>query len=107
MRQRKLTKEEQDEAKADYAELYKYRMTTFAGFGYDFVDKNTFDDSPEERRKFYEELWEAGGFRFWLSTYKDMLFDNDANNEGTSSKQRETNPQFTPSLPSNIPANTN
>lgn len=65
MRQRKLTKEEQDEAKAGYPEMYKYRMTTFAGFGYDFADKNTFDDSPEEREKFFEGLWEEvgiGGF---------------------------------------------
>lgn len=31
MRQRQLTKEEQDEAKKGYADLFKYRMTTFAG----------------------------------------------------------------------------
>lgn len=58
MRQRKLTKEEQDRDKANYRELYKYRMTTFAGFGYDFADRNTFDDSPEEREAFFESLWE-------------------------------------------------
>ncbi|KAK3114675.1 hypothetical protein LTR53_006761 [Teratosphaeriaceae sp. CCFEE 6253] len=79
MRQRKLTKEEQDNAKADYPELYKYRMTTFAGFSYDFVQKNTFDDSEEEREKFFESLWEEGGFKFWLACYKDMLFDKKAN----------------------------
>ncbi|GAB7363660.1 hypothetical protein MBLNU230_g4230t1 [Neophaeotheca triangularis] len=81
MRQRKLTKEEQDREKPNYPELYKYRMTTFAGFGYDFVDRNTFDDTPEERRKFFEGLWEEGGFKFWLATYKDMLFDEKANDE--------------------------
>ncbi|KAK5128491.1 hypothetical protein LTR85_003159 [Meristemomyces frigidus] len=81
MRQRKLTKEEQDKAKSEYPELYKYRMTTFAGFGYDFVDKNTFDDSEEERQQFYEEMWEEGGFKFWLATYKDMLFDKKANEQ--------------------------
>lgn len=60
MRQRKLTKEEQDNAKSEYPELYKYRMTTFAGFGYDFVERNTFDDTEEERQKFYEEMWTEG-----------------------------------------------
>lgn len=60
MRQRKLTREEQQEAKKGYKDLYKYRMTTFAGFGYDFLERGTFDDNDEERQKQYEELWEDG-----------------------------------------------
>jgi hypothetical protein len=32
-------------------------MTTFAGFGYDFAEKNTFDDTEEHREAFFEELW--------------------------------------------------
>lgn len=67
MRQRKLTKEEQDQDKETRAELYRYRMTTFAGFGYDFAEKNTFDDTEEEREAFFEELWQevrsGGGFK--------------------------------------------
>jgi hypothetical protein len=35
-------------------------MTTFAGFPYDFADKNTPDDSDEEREAFYEKLWSNG-----------------------------------------------
>lgn len=60
MRQRKLTKEEQDEAKKSYDQLFKDRMKTFAGFSFDFADKNTFDDTEEERQKFYEDLWDKG-----------------------------------------------
>lgn len=60
MRQRKVTKEEQEQAKENYPDLYKYRMTTFAGFAFDFVDKNTFDDNEEEREKFYQSLWDEG-----------------------------------------------
>lgn len=81
MRQRKLTHEEQDKAKANYPQIYRDRMTTFAGFSYDFADKNTFDDTEEERQKFYEELWAEGGFKYWLGTYKDMLFDKKANDQ--------------------------
>ncbi|KAI6855739.1 FAD/NAD(P)-binding domain-containing protein [Hortaea werneckii] len=81
MRQRKVTKEEQEQAKENYPDLYKYRMTTFAGFAFDFVDKNTFDDNDEEREKFYQSLWDEGGFRYWLATYKDMLFDKKANDQ--------------------------
>ena len=81
MRQRKLTREEQEDAKKKYRELYEYRMTTFAGFSFDFAEKNTFDDSPEEREKFFQHLWDEGGFNFWLATYKDMLFDKKGNEE--------------------------
>ena len=81
MRQRKLTREEQDEAKKKYPQIYRDRLTTFAGFSYDFVEKNTFDDNEEEREKFYESMWEEGGFKFWLATYKDMLFDKKANDQ--------------------------
>ncbi len=41
----------------------------------------TFEDSPEERREFFESLWNRGGNYFWLANYKDCLFDKAANNE--------------------------
>lgn len=67
MQQKPLTKEEQDKRKqSEYEEVFKRRLTTFAGFQYDYVDKNTFDDSPEEREAFYEKMFENGGFEFWL-----------------------------------------
>ncbi|KAH0291233.1 cyclopentanone 1,2-monooxygenase [Aureobasidium namibiae CBS 147.97] len=81
MRQRELTKEEQQEAKSGYPEIYRKRLTTFAGFSYDYIDKNTFDDTEQEREKFFESMWEEGGFRFWLAGYKDLLFDSKANDQ--------------------------
>jgi cation diffusion facilitator CzcD-associated flavoprotein CzcO len=67
MQQKQLTKEEQDKRKqGEYQEIFKKRLTTFAGFQYDYIEKNTFDDSPEEREAFYEKMWENGGFEFWL-----------------------------------------
>ncbi|KAK3710116.1 hypothetical protein LTR37_010547 [Vermiconidia calcicola] len=84
MNQRKLDVAEEDKRKAEgyYEESMKATRNTFAGFDYDFMDKNTFDDSPEEREKIYHKLMvEQGGFRFWLNTYKDMLFVQEANDE--------------------------
>jgi cation diffusion facilitator CzcD-associated flavoprotein CzcO len=84
MHQRPLDPKEEEEKKKDgtyEAEIEKTRHT-FAGFTYDFAEKNTFDDTPEEREKFYHKLMvENGGFQFWLATYKDMLFDLKANEE--------------------------
>ena len=81
MQQKPLTREEQQSRKPKYPEIYKNRMTTFAGFQYDFLQKNTFDDSPEEREAFYEKMYDNGGFEFWLANYKDLLFDKEANRQ--------------------------
>lgn len=79
MRQEDLTVEQQDKAKKSYPSIFKNRMTTFAGFDFDWIPKNTFDVSHEEREKIYEELWQKGGFEFWVANFKDLLFDNAAN----------------------------
>ena len=80
MGKRDLTKEEQDQRKqGDYQKTFENRLNTFAGFQYDYIKKKTFDDTPEEREKFYEKLFENGGFEFWLANYEDLLFDNAAN----------------------------
>lgn len=76
-----LTAEEQNASKQWYANLFQMRERTFAGFLYDSVEKNTFDDSPEEREAFYQSLWDSAGFHFWLANYKDLLTDRKANTE--------------------------
>ncbi|KAI4943946.1 hypothetical protein J4E91_009093 [Alternaria rosae] len=96
MQQKALTKEEQDRRKqGEYQEIFKKRLTTFAGFQYDYIEKNTFDDSPEEREAFYEKMWENGGFEFWLANYKDLLFDNKANREAYNFWAKKTRARIT------------
>jgi hypothetical protein len=65
----------------EYAELYKGRGKSFSGFDFNFMDRNTFEDSEEDRKKTYEDLWSHGDFHYWLATYRDMLFDERANTE--------------------------
>ncbi|PTB38004.1 uncharacterized protein TrAFT101_012079 [Trichoderma asperellum] len=79
LRRRDLSIEEQEKTKKYYPELFRYRETSFAGFMYDWAEKNTFDDTAEDREAFYEEMWNGGGFRFWLALYKDNLFNAEAN----------------------------
>ncbi|KAM3424604.1 hypothetical protein BST61_g6594 [Cercospora zeina] len=84
MNQRKLDPEEEQRKKDDgtYEKAINDTRKTFSGFTYDFIDKKTFDDSPEEREKFYHKLLvEEGGFRYWLNNYSDLLFDDKANDE--------------------------
>ncbi|PFH59852.1 hypothetical protein XA68_11772 [Ophiocordyceps unilateralis] len=81
MGRRDLGVEEQEAKKMCYPELFKYRETSFAGFHYDWNEKNTFDDPADVREALYEKAWAGGGFRFWLSTYKDTLINPEANKE--------------------------
>jgi cation diffusion facilitator CzcD-associated flavoprotein CzcO len=96
MQQQALSKEEQDRRKqGDYQKIFEHRLNTFAGFQYDYIEKNTMDDSPEEREAFYEKLFEAGGFEFWLANYKDLLFDNAANREAYNFWAKKTRARIT------------
>jgi len=81
MRKRDLTIQEQEESKRFYPELFKFREANFAGFLYDWNEKNTFDDNEEDRRAVYEKVWKDGGFRYWVALYKDNLFNAEANKE--------------------------
>ncbi|KIW50281.1 hypothetical protein PV05_11883 [Exophiala xenobiotica] len=92
MNQRKLDPKEEEEKKKSgwYEREMEKTRHTFAGFTYDFVQRNTFDDTPEEREKFYHNLMvDHGGFMFWLATYKDMLFDLKANEQAYNFWRRQ------------------
>jgi cyclohexanone monooxygenase len=79
MRQRELTREEQDAAKADYPARFDLRRRTNTGFDYRSTGDSTFAVSAEERAAVYERLWEAGGFSFWAGGFNDIVFDERAN----------------------------
>lgn len=84
MNQRKLDEAEEQKKKdaGEYDQAFKDCGTTFSGFTYDWLDKNTMDDPPEEREKVYHRLLiEEGGFKYWLGGYKDMLFSEEANDD--------------------------
>jgi len=81
MGKRPLTVEEQNIGKQWYHRLFELREKCFGGFFFTFSEKNTFDDTPEEREAFFHKLWDHGGFRYWLGNYKDYLYDAKANRE--------------------------
>lgn len=81
MGKRDLSVEEQSKLKPFYPELFAYRERCFGGFCFDLDERYTFDVSKEEREKFYQMLWEHGGFAFWLGNFADYLYDNKANRE--------------------------
>ena len=95
MRKRPLSAEEQARDKAWYPELFSFRERTYAGFLYDWVERLTLEDTPQQREAVYERAWRLGGFRFWLSIHKDFLFDAAANNEAYAFWARKTRARIT------------
>lgn len=81
MGRKALTDEEQNFAKAWYPRLFEMRERSFAGFLYDAIEKETFDDTPEEREAFYQMLWDTAGFNFWLANYNDLFKNPEANTQ--------------------------
>lgn len=74
-------KELPDPSHEGYAEMYSARKESYIGTDVNLMSKGTFDDNPEERKRKYEELWKHGDFQFWLASYRDMLFEDEANTE--------------------------
>ncbi|KAK3680349.1 hypothetical protein LTR37_021309 [Vermiconidia calcicola] len=81
MGRKDLTPEEQNKLKPFYPEIHAARERNFAGFHYDLCERNTYDDTPEEREEFFEQLWKQAGFALWLGGYKDYLFVDKSNDE--------------------------
>lgn len=93
MGRRDLTAEEQNKLKPFYPEIHEMRERCFAGFHYDLCERNTYDDTPEERHAFHEALWNQKGFALWLGGYKDYLFDYKCNMEAYNLWRRKQSPR--------------
>jgi cation diffusion facilitator CzcD-associated flavoprotein CzcO len=72
---------EQVELQAGFENLRQAVSTSIHGFHHPTHDRTAFEDPPDERRRFYEKMWNSPGFRKLTSNYTDILFNHDANAE--------------------------
>lgn len=79
MRQQDLDEAEQEHDAQ--ATMFAERLKTLSGLLFGPYPKRTFDETPEEREKLYEQLYRDGGFLFWQANYQDLLTDLAANRE--------------------------
>jgi cation diffusion facilitator CzcD-associated flavoprotein CzcO len=95
MGQRRLTKEEQDEAKAGFAGFFARRRVGRGGFG-DFARRevSALSVSDEERRAVYEEAWAAGGLHLWGASFVDIILDEKANRTAYDFWREKTLPRI-------------
>jgi cation diffusion facilitator CzcD-associated flavoprotein CzcO len=74
-----ITPEEQAQLRADFESIRETLNTTYHGFLHPPHDRATFDDSEDERRAYFEKMWNSPGFAKLNSHYTDMMFDPAAN----------------------------
>lgn len=62
-----------------YPGLLKKLDSTRLSFMHDTGTASIWEATPEERELFWEHLYGQPGFGFWLTNYKEMLVDREAN----------------------------
>lgn len=72
--------------KGIYPQLYDLRECCFGGFAYEWDERNTLSNTPEEREAFWEAVWEG-------VNYKDYLFSPEANREVYNFGRRKQSPR--------------
>ncbi|HVN52053.1 MAG TPA: cyclohexanone monooxygenase, partial [Acidimicrobiales bacterium] len=76
---RPITPEEQLQLRADFEELRDLLATSVHGFHHPPNPRAFTDDTPEQRRAFFEEMWNSPGFTKFTSNYVDLLVNPEAN----------------------------
>lgn len=74
-----ITHAEQVRLRAEFESMCETLHTSVHGFLHPAHDRATFDDSEEERRAFFEKMWNSPGFAKLTSNYTDLLLDPAAN----------------------------
>ncbi len=75
----KISKEEMEEIKSRYEEIYAHCAQTPSWFIHEADRRKTLDVSPEEREAFWEKLYAEPGFGIWMGNFRDILIDEKAN----------------------------
>ncbi|MBJ8345799.1 NAD(P)/FAD-dependent oxidoreductase [Antrihabitans sp. YC2-6] len=65
--------------KADYSAVRDASRNHFLGVPYSQVQPSALAVSAEERRATFDARWNAGGFRLFIDSFQDILFDKQAN----------------------------
>jgi cation diffusion facilitator CzcD-associated flavoprotein CzcO len=78
---RSITAEEQARLRADFEQLREVLATSVHGFHHPMNPKSAFDDPPDARLAFFEQMWRSPGFMKFTSNYTDILMNPEANAE--------------------------
>ncbi|ODV88508.1 hypothetical protein CANCADRAFT_3149 [Tortispora caseinolytica NRRL Y-17796] len=63
----------------NYEGWYKNRAQGFSGFNIPKSSRKGTDDTPEQKKQFFDEVWAKKGFYFWVANYSDLFFNKETN----------------------------
>ncbi|KAF2094711.1 FAD/NAD(P)-binding domain-containing protein [Rhizodiscina lignyota] len=75
----KISKEEMEKIRQGYKELFKLCSETNMNFIHPAEPRGTWEVTQEEREALWEHLYGQPGFGLWLSNFRDMGRDREAN----------------------------
>ena len=67
------------DVKARYDEIVQKTRASVFGMPFDFPERSALEVAPEEREKTYQALWDRGRFCFMLSSFHDLITNQEAN----------------------------
>ena len=76
---RPIPKEEMEDIRSRYDEIFKLCRETAACFIHTIDPRGTFEVSEKERLAFWEERYAGQGFGIWQGNFRDMLNNREAN----------------------------
>jgi cation diffusion facilitator CzcD-associated flavoprotein CzcO len=74
-----ITPAEQARLRSDFETIRQTLATSPSGFLHRASERAAADDTEDERRAFFEQMWRSPGFTKLTSNYSDLLFDEKAN----------------------------
>lgn len=75
----KISKEEMEDIKSRYDEIYSHCAQTPSWFIHQADPRKTLSVSPDEREAFWEKLYSEPGFGIWMGNFRDTFTDEQAN----------------------------
>jgi len=76
---RPITPEEMAQARENWEATKATMLANVGGFPSDMPSRSALEDTPEQREALYEELWQRGGFKFFMGLYNDIATSEEAN----------------------------
>jgi cation diffusion facilitator CzcD-associated flavoprotein CzcO len=79
LRNTKISPEDMKEIRKQYPEIFQKCLDSYACFIHVSDPRSVFDVSDDEREKHWEDLYSQAGFSKWLSNFRDIGTDRQAN----------------------------
>jgi cation diffusion facilitator CzcD-associated flavoprotein CzcO len=76
---RPITPDDMADARENWDTIREKMRAHPGGFPSDSHTRMALEDTPEQREARYEELWQQGGFEFFLDSYVDIAMNEEAN----------------------------